>query len=163
LGKDIEHLKARVGVLESRKEKCKKKCGRAHRTRPMDVRLGTEEVRTGDRKELRSYQSKFAHWDRDDAGDCESTYVDLTIYDDGRYVIYQRTHDNGTAFGDHFTLAIELYKNNGIKIETLYILMDNVLDADETDENPRRGDSRAIKEEFNDIDISASVRHLACS
>jgi hypothetical protein len=162
LGKDIRDLSARVEVLESKFNQ-RNKCNAQNDSFPTEVRTGVEQMKMEDTDEMTSVNSKSAHWDRGDAGDCEVTYTDLTIYEDGRYKIYHRLHDNGSVFGDDFTVYIGLFRSDGQVIASIHVCDLLHLNAGQSDLAPVRGDSRAIKDDFAAIDISKSKRLIRCN
>jgi hypothetical protein len=159
IGKDIQELKIRVASLEAtlNSEKKGKACGKSVDSSSTATVL--KELRMDGDKEV-YIQARSMRWDRSDSGDCESTYANLTFFEDGKWTIFQRTHDNGKVFGDIITIYIQLFKG-GVEIERLYIQNRAQFVAGGTDEGRRDGESENIRRLFYEIDEEANL-HIDC-
>ena len=160
IGKDIQELKMRVASLEAivTAENKGRVCGKSIDTSSIATVL--KELRLEGDQEV-YVASRSWRWERIDSGDCESTYVSLTIFEDGKWTIFQRTHDNGKVFGDTITIYIQLFKG-GVEVERLYVQNRTAFVAGQTDETNREGNSDNIRRLYYEIDHGAN-HHIDCN
>ncbi len=164
VGKDMQQLLSRLsrieGALLGYQQKQRRKPCNCKSAQPLRVGKGTESA-VGQKEIHLDYKS--GHWNRFDAGDCEITFIDYFIYSNGDWRVNFRAHDNGTAFGDSFTLKISIRNGAVQEIEKLFIMNSEGLGAGGTDDLPRNGHSEQLRRQFQDIEIGQSSACVGCN
>ena len=169
LGKDVQEIKARLSALESSiqgrsgadrgawqrgKKPCN--CKSAAAATGSEGTLHQEE----DDKGIAYKYCSMKPWS---AGDCQITYMDVFVYENGDWRVNFMAKDNGTFFGDDFYLHVSIRDSGKNEIEKFQIFNNFYIGAGGSNQGPATGHSEQIRKLFNNINIYNTCACVGCN